>query len=83
MKRLFGIRPVGYVSGSRKTKWLLNELNANVDNGDEPEVITKSMRPEDVTDVAVPDLLASMEDAEWRAMRLYVKLLRARDAAGS
>ena len=41
------------------------------------------MRPDDVSDEAVCDLLATMEDAQWRAMSLYAKLLRARDASGS
>ena len=45
--------------------------------------LTKSMRPDDVSDEAVCDLLATMEDAQWRAMSLYAKLLRARDASGS
>ena len=73
--RLYGRR-------SHKTKRLLNELNAN-GNNDEPEIITKSIRPEDIGDEAVRDLLAAMEDTQWRAMSLYAKLLRARDVAGS
>jgi hypothetical protein len=51
-----------YGSGSYKTKRVLNELNANGHNGAEPDIITKSM-PEDVSDEAVRDLFATMEDA--------------------
>ena len=60
------------VDGSRshKTKRVLDEQNANGDNGAEPDIITKSMRPDDVSDEAVCDLLATMEDAQWRAMSL-------------
>jgi hypothetical protein len=35
------------------------------------------------SDEAVRDLVATMEDAQWRAMSRYAKLLRARDASGS
>ena len=68
-------------SRSHKTKRVLNEQNANGDNGAEPDIITKAIRPDDVSDEAVCDLL--VEDALWRAMSLYAKLLRARDASGS
>jgi len=46
-------------------------------------IITKAMRPDEVSDEAVCDLLATMEDAQWRAISLYAKLLRARDASGA
>jgi hypothetical protein len=72
-----------YGSRSHRTKRVLNEQNAKSDNRAEPDIITKSMRPDDVSDEAVCDLLATMEDAQWRAMSLYAKLLRARDASGS
>jgi putative resolvase len=70
-----------YGSRSHKTKRLISELTAN--NSTDSEIITKSMRPDNVADQAVRDLLAAMEDAQWRAMSLYAKYLRARDAAGS
>ena len=41
------------------------------------------MQPEAVGDEALRDLLAAMEDAQWRAMSLYAKFLRARDAASA
>jgi hypothetical protein len=71
-----------YGSRSHKTKKLLNTLT-NGDNGDaepEVEIIAKSMKPETMADQAVRELLASMEDAQLRAMSLYAKLLRARNA---
>ena len=71
-----------YGSRSHKTKKLLNTLT-NGDTGDaepEPEIIAKSMKPENMADQAVRELLASMDDAQLRAMSLYAKLLRARNA---
>ena len=45
----------------------------------EPEIVTKSMRPEDLGDDAVGQLLASMEETQLRAMALYARLLQERD----
>jgi hypothetical protein len=52
-----------YGSRSHKTKRPLNELTENSENG-EKSVITKSMRPEDVSDEAVRDLLTAMQEAQ-------------------
>jgi hypothetical protein len=69
--RLYGRR-------SHKTK-RLNELTDEKKNGEgsveDPSIITKSMKPEDVEDVAVRDLLAAMQETQWRAMSLYAKFL--------
>jgi predicted site-specific integrase-resolvase len=70
-----------YGSRSHKTKKLLNTLtNGDGDAEPEVEIIAKSMKPETMADQAVRELLASMEDAQLRAMSLYAKLLRARNA---
>jgi predicted site-specific integrase-resolvase len=45
----------------------------------EPPIITKSMRPEDVQDEAVRDLLVSMQETQLRAMSLYAKYLMERE----
>jgi hypothetical protein len=72
-----------YGSGSHKTKRLLNELAAEKKNGEgsveDPLIITKSMKPEDVEDDAVRDLLAAMQETQWRAMSLYAKFLKTRE----
>src|SRR5215472_8339819 len=70
-----------YGSRSHKTKRLLSELTDGKATQTEaaPEIITKSMKPEDVADQAVRDLLASMEETQLRAMSLYATYLRERD----
>ena len=70
-----------YGSRSHKTKRLLSELTDGkaTETEAEPEIITKSMKPEDVADQAVRDLLASMEETQLRAMSLYATYLRERD----
>jgi hypothetical protein len=52
-------------------------MNANNDNGPEPDIITKSMRPE-----AVRDLLAKMEYAQWAPCRSAPRICQ-RNASGS
>jgi hypothetical protein len=69
-----------YGSRSHKTMRLLNELTDG--KTEEPEIITKSMKPEDVPDEAVRNLLAAMQEAQLKAMTLYAKFLERRDAAG-
>lgn len=72
-----------YGSRSHKTKRLLNELTGEKKNDEgsveEPPIITKSMKPEDVEDEAVRDLLEAMKETQWRAMSLYAKFLMKRD----
>jgi predicted site-specific integrase-resolvase len=63
-----------YGSRSHKTKRLLNELTNGKAEAEEPEMITKSMKPQ-----GVRELLASMEETQLRAMSLYAKLLKDRD----
>ena len=76
-----------YGSRSHKTKRLLNELAAEKKNGEgsveDPLIITKSMKPEDVEDDAVRDLLAAMQETQWRAMSLYAKSLKTREDANN
>ena len=63
-----------YGSRSHKTKRLLSELkDGEVSTGE--EIITKSMKPEDIEDEAVRNLLVSMQETQWRAMSLYAKFL--------
>lgn len=68
-----------YGSRSHKTKRLISELQ---ENPDKEVFVTKSMRPDDVDDETVRNLLASMEDTLTRAMSLYAKFLQTRNAAG-
>jgi predicted site-specific integrase-resolvase len=73
-----------YGSRSHKTKRLLGELTEGKKDeeagaAEEPPLITKSVRPEDVQDEAARDLLASMEETQLRAMSLYAKYLMERD----
>jgi putative resolvase len=69
-----------YGSRSHKTKRLLSELTEDKsDNSAETPIVTKSMRPDDVADEDVRDLLGSMEDTQMRAMTLYARYLRERD----
>jgi putative resolvase len=68
-----------YGSRSHKTKRLLNDLKDGEVSTAEPEIITKSMKPQDVPDEAVRGLLASMQDVQFRAMSLYAKFLMKRD----
>ena len=60
--------------GSRSHKRLLNELTNGKAEAEEPEMITKSMKPQ-----GGRELLASMEETQLRAMSLYAKLLKDRD----
>ena len=73
-----------YGSRSHKTKRLLGELTENkkdeeTGKAEEPPIITKSMKPEDIQDEAVRELLASMQETQLRAMSLYAKYLMERD----
>jgi hypothetical protein len=68
-----------YGSRSHKTKRLLNELTNGKAEAEEPEMITKSMKPQDFADETARELLASMEETQLRAMSLYAKLLKDRD----
>jgi hypothetical protein len=73
-----------YGSRSHETKRLLGELTEGKKDEetaatDEPRIITKSMKPEDVPDEAVRDLLASMQETQLKAMSLYAKYLMERD----
>lgn len=63
-----------YGSRSHKTKRLLSELKDG-EVSTEEEIITKSMKPEDIEDEAVRNLLVSMQETQWRAMSLYAKFL--------
>ena len=60
-----------YGSRGQKTKGLLNELKANSDNGPEPDIITKSTRPE-----AERDLLSQDGIRPMGAMSLCAKDLQ-------
>ena len=68
-----------YGSRSHKTKRLLNDLKDGDVSTEEPEISTKSMKPQDVPDEAVRGMLASMQDVQFRAMSLYAKFLMKRD----
>lgn len=68
-----------YGSRSHKTKRLINELKGSEPLTEEPTIITKSMKPEDVEDEGVRDLLISMQETQWRAMSLYAKFLKRRE----
>jgi hypothetical protein len=73
-----------YGSRSHKTKRLLGELTEGKKDEETsetaaPPIITKSMRPEDVQDEAVRDLLVSMQETQLRAMSLYAKYLMERE----
>ena len=68
-----------YGSRSHKTKRLISELKDGEVSTEEQPIITKSMKPEDVTDEAVRQLLESMQEAQLRAMSLYAKFLIRRE----
>jgi hypothetical protein len=76
-----------YGSRSHKTKRLLNELTDEKKNGEgsveDPLIIAKSTKPEGVEDDAVRDLLAAMQETQWRAMSLYAKFLKTREDANN
>jgi hypothetical protein len=46
-------------------------------------IIAKSTKPEGVGDDAVRDLLAAMQETQWRAMSLYAKFLKTREDANN
>jgi hypothetical protein len=57
------------VTAAATKQRVLNEQNANSDKA--PSLTSSPSRPDDVSDESVCDLLATIEDAQWRAMSLY------------
>lgn len=68
-----------YGNRSHKTKRLISELKDGEVSTEQQPIITKSMKPEDVTDEAVRQLLESMQEAQLRAMSLYAKFRKRRE----